>query len=88
MFLKQLEEALDIRHGIGPGSFHHTQTKLLEEYQQLETDLEFLSEWEVTLTKRVADLDGRLSATKGLRGAVAGSPTTDHGMKRCSYSTA
>ena len=70
MFLKQLEEALDIRHGIGPGSFHHTQTKLLEEYQQLETDLEFLSEWEVTLTKRVADLDGRLSATKGLRGLL------------------
>lgn len=71
VFLKQLEEALDLRHGKGPGSLQRRKTDVLEELQKVETDLSFLAGWKETLSARMADFEAQLRATKGLKGLFA-----------------
>lgn len=71
VFLKLLKEALDIRHGVGPGSLQRRKIEVLEELQKVETNLGFLAGWKETLSARVADFEAQLRATKGLKGLFA-----------------
>jgi hypothetical protein len=68
LFLKQLEEALDIRHGLGgAGSLQRRQAEVGAELDRIETDLAFLEGWKETFSARVSDLEDKLRAPTGLK---------------------